>query len=71
MKLQQNIGRKINNAFAKKANKISLSVSDSKRISYKNDKLNKMINFNDATGENRQEHNLHWLQILDNLYRTL
>ena len=32
MKLQQNIGRKANNAFPKKANKIALSVSDDKRI---------------------------------------
>ena len=30
-----------------------------------------MINSNDCTNENKIEHNLKWLYILDNLYRIL
>ena len=33
----------------------------------KADNLNIMINLDDVTGENRQEHNPHWLQIVGNL----
>ena len=29
----------------------------------KNEKLNIMIKFDEVTGENTQEHNLHWQQI--------
>ena len=31
----------------------------------------KMINFDDVTTENIEEHNLNWLQILDHPYRIL
>ena len=30
-----------------------------------------MINFNDVTGNNVQEHNAHWLEILGHLYRIM
>ena len=30
-----------------------------------------MINFNDVTGNNAQEHNAHWLEILGHLYRIM
>ena len=37
----------------------------------KNKKLNTIINFDVVTGENIQEHNLHWPEILDHAYRIL
>lgn len=30
-----------------------------------------MINFNDVTGNNAQEHNAHWLEILGHVYRIM
>ena len=38
---------------------------------WKNEKLNILINFGDVIGENTQEHNPHWPQIADYLYRIL
>ena len=35
----------------------------------KNEKLNIMINFDDVTKENKQQHNLNWPRIPDHPYR--
>lgn len=37
----------------------------------KNKKLNIMTNFDDVTGETRQQHNQHWGRIPDHPYRIL
>ena len=35
------------------------------------EELNVMINFDDATGESRQQHNPHWQRIPDHPHRIL